>query len=319
MPPATRCPRAPTACCPGRGPASGWSDARHLVGRIGAAGWPPARHARLGRVGGRSRLPPGAADRPVGAQPGRPPRLRRSHPAGRRRGHRGGVRPAVDGAGRRAAGALSRRVRQVRGRRRQPGRSVGLGRQGVLGGVAAHGVRASRTSSPTPPGGDSRRPTTGAAMADRDDSQAWLPFEEFLASGVPAHGRDAGAPPRATAEASRACRRRRGCRRVLGSAHPGGGADARHPGRAARRASPAGPVGRGRGGPGLHQQRRPLLLHAQGRAGPAALHDLPRRPPVDPVRAAHRAAARGPRPPGRVRAAGRLPAVRGRHPACRFR
>ena len=61
--------------------------------------------------------------------------------------------------------------------------------------------------------------------------------------------------------------------------------------------------------------RRPRVLHAQGREGPAPVRLVPRRPRPLAVPAADRAPGRRPRADRPVRAAGRAPAVRRRAPA----
>ena len=71
-------------------------------------------------------------------------------------------------------------------------------------------------------------------------------------------------------------------------------------------------MGRGRGRAGHRLVGRARVLHAQGRAGPAPVRLVPRRPRPLAVPAADRAPGRGPRADRRVRAAGRAPAVRRR-------
>ena len=70
--------------------------------------------------------------------------------------------------------------------------------------------------------------------------------------------------------------------------------DPGHPRRRARRPAPGRPVGRGRDQPGHDLVGRPRLLRAQGRAQPAPVRLVPRRPPAVRVRGADRAARRRP-------------------------
>ena len=90
---------------------------------------------------------------------------------------------------------------------------------------------------------------------------------------------------------------------------------ARRQGRPEGRRSAARRLGRGRGRPGHGFERRPRLLHPPGRAQPARLRVLPRRPAGVALPAADRAARRRPRPDRPLRGAGRLPAVRHVAPA----
>ena len=91
--------------------------------------------------------------------------------------------------------------------------------------------------------------------------------------------------------------------------------------RGAVRADPrlARPVGRGRDRPGDGLVGGSRLLRAEGRAQPAPVRLVPRRPAALGVRGAGRAAGRRPRPDRPVRAAGRAPALRRVDPAGRAR
>ena len=91
------------------------------------------------------------------------------------------------------------------------------------------------------------------------------------------------------------------------------------PGGAARRPEARRRLGRGRGGPGHDQLRRPRLLHPEGRAEPARLRLVPRRPPGQPLRGPCGSPGRGPRPDRRLRRPGGVPVLRGRGPAGRAR
>ena len=91
----------------------------------------------------------------------------------------------------------------------------------------------------------------------------------------------------------------------------------RDPRRGPRRPAPGRPVGRGRDRTGDDLVGRARLLRAQGRAQPAPVRVVPRRPPPLGVRGAGRAAGRGPRTGRPVRAAGCAPALRRVDPAGR--
>ena len=86
-----------------------------------------------------------------------------------------------------------------------------------------------------------------------------------------------------------------------------------HPGdpwRRAHRPATRGPVGRRRDRAGHDLVGRACLLRAQGRAEPAPVRLVPRRPAALGIRGPGRAAGRGPRPDRPVRATGRAPALR---------
>ena len=87
------------------------------------------------------------------------------------------------------------------------------------------------------------------------------------------------------------------------------------PRRRPRRPAPGRPVGRGRDRSGHDLVGRARVLRAQGRAQPAPVRLVPRRPAALGVRGAGRAAGRRPRPDRPVRAAGRAPALRRVDPA----
>ena len=98
------------------------------------------------------------------------------------------------------------------------------------------------------------------------------------------------------------------------SARSPGPSGGRPPGSAARR-----PVGRGRDRAGHRVHRRARLLRAQGRAQPAPVRVVPRRPPALGVRGPGRAAGRRPRSDRRVRTDRRPAAVRRLDAAGRLR
>ena len=141
------------------------------------------------------------------------------------------------------------------------------------------------------------------------DSVPADPAEAGLRPVGPGRTPGEGRGPGAAAPGTRGARhlRRPDPRRQRGHPHD----PRRRPGRPA----PVRPVGRGRDRPGHDLVGGSRLLRAQGRAQPAPVRLVPRRPAALRVRGAGRTAGRRPRPDRPVRAAGRAPAVRRIDPA----